>query len=252
MEKYFTVNDAGASIRCKLYAADPKDVRTLVLFGHGFGGNKDNRTAERFAKHVVEKNRGAAVMTFDWPCHGDDVRRSLRLADCDLYLCTLLAWIARTYPNAAAYAFGVSFGGYLILKYVSEHGDPFRRIALRSPSVRLYDVLVSSVLTDDDRKKLEKGKPASVGFDRKIEIDRAYLDSVREADLTGRDFMPYADEILILHGTKDKVVPFAHSRDFAENNVIDFEPIENADHRFQSPEKTDLAIAKICAYFGLS
>ena len=63
--------------------------------------------------------------------------------------------------------------------------------------------------------------------------------------------MPFADEILILHGTKDELVPFGDSKEFAENNVIDFEPVENADHRFQSPEKMDFAIAKICGYFGL-
>ncbi|MBQ4423068.1 MAG: alpha/beta fold hydrolase [Clostridia bacterium] len=251
MEKYFNINDAGASIRCKLYAADPKDVRALVLYGHGFGGNKDNRAAERLAERLIAKNRGAAVLTFDWPCHGDDVRKSLRLPDCDLYLGTILAWIGRTYPAAVPYACAVSFGGYLILKYVSEHGDPFRKIALRCPAVRLYDVLVSSVLTDEDLKKLEKGKPALIGFDRKVAVDRTYLESVREADLTARDFMPYADEILILHGTKDELVPFGDSKEFAENNVIDFEPVENADHRFQSPEKMDFAIAKICAYFGL-
>ena len=68
MEKYFNINDAGASIRCKLYAADHKDIQKLILFGHGFGGHKDNRAAERFAKHVLDKNRGVAVMTFN--CNG--------------------------------------------------------------------------------------------------------------------------------------------------------------------------------------
>ena len=251
MEKYFNINDAGFSIRCKLYAKDPNDVKTVVLCGHGFASDKDNKSAARLAKHLLDKNRGAAVLTFNWPCHGDDARKTLRLDECDLYLRTVLAWIARTYPDAVPYGYAASFGGYLFLKYVSEHGDPFRRIALRCPAVRLYDVLVSSVLTDDDLKKLEKGKPASVGFDRRVEIDRDYLESVRAADLTQRDFMPYADEILILHGTADELVPFADSKAFAEDNVIDFEPVENADHRFHSPEKADFVIAKVCAYFGL-
>ena len=251
MEKYFNINDAGASIRCKLYAADYKNLQRIVVFGHGFGGHKDNRAAERFAKHVIDKNRGCAVLTFNWPCHGDDVRKTLRLDDCDLYLRAVLAWIGRTYPTAVPYAYATSFGGYLFLKYISEHGNPFCKTALRCPAVRLYDVITSSIMTEADMKKIEKGKPVPVGFDRKVEIDRTYLESVKNANLTERDFLPYADDLLILHGTKDEIVPFDDAKEFAENNVIEFEPIENADHRFQSPEKMDLAIAKICAFFGL-
>ena len=37
----------------------------------------------------------------------------------------------------------------------------------------------------------------------------------------------------------------------AENNVIEFTPVENADHRFQSPEKMDFVIAELFAFFGL-
>ena len=251
MEKYFNINEDGLSIRCKLYASDPKDIRIIVLFGHGFGGHKDNRAAERFAKHVLDKNRGCAVLTFNWPCHGDDVRKTLRLEECDRYLDTILSHTGAAYPSAVLYAYATSFGGYLFLKYISEHGNPFKKTALRCPAVRLYDVLVNAIMSEDDKNRIRKGKPALIGFDRKVEIDKTFLDSVEQADLTQQDFLSYADDLLILHGTKDEIVPFDEVKAFAENNVIDFEPIENADHRFQSPEKMDLAIAKICAFFGL-
>jgi hypothetical protein len=61
MNKYFTVNAEGCSIRCKLYAEGNADVRKVILFGHGFGGHKDNRAAERFALRVLEKNKGVAT-----------------------------------------------------------------------------------------------------------------------------------------------------------------------------------------------
>ncbi len=250
-QHYFNINDAGLNIRCKLYSEGRGDVKTLVIFGHGFGGHKDNRAAERFAKHVLEKNHGVALLTFNWPCHGDDVRKTLRLFDCDAYLSAVLSWAKARYPDARLFGYATSFGGYLFLKYISEHGDPFLKTALRCPAVVLYDVIFGSIMTDAERERIRKGKPVSVGFDRKVEIDKAFLDSVREADIAGRDFLPYADDLFILHGTADEIVPFDAVKAFAENNVIDFEPIENADHRFRSPEKTDLATAKICAFFGL-
>ena len=251
MEKYFNINDSGFSIRCKLYAKDPNDVRTLVLCGHGFGSDKDNKSAARLAKHLLDKNRGTAVLTFNWPCHGDDARKTLRLSDCDAYLSAVLSWIKARYPDAALFGHATSFGAYLFLKYLSEHGDPFRKIALRCPAVVLYDVFTKAIMTETDLERIKKGKPAPVGFDRKVEIDKVFLDSVKEADLQHRDFLPYADELFIVHGTKDEIVPFDAVKAFAENNVIEFVPVENADHRFQSPEKMDFAIAQICAFFGL-
>ena len=251
MEKYFNINDAGMSIRCKLYAKDGNDVKTVVLCGLGFGSDKDNRSAARIAKHALDKNRGVAVITFNWPCHGDDVKKTLRLNDCDAYLGAVLSWIGARYPGAALFAYATSFGGYLFLKYVSEHGNPFKKIALRCPAVTLHDVLTQTIMTEADLARVEKGKPAAVGFDRKVEIDKAFLDNVKEADITQRDFLPYADDLFILHGTKDEIVPFDAVKAFAENNVIEFTPVENADHRFQSPEKMDFVIAELFAFFGL-
>ena len=47
MEKYFDINEAGCSVRCKLYADDPRAVRHAVIYGHGFSGHKDTRAAAR-------------------------------------------------------------------------------------------------------------------------------------------------------------------------------------------------------------
>ncbi len=251
VQQYFQINDAGLNIRCKLYSQGQGEVNTLVICGHGFGGHKDNRAAERFSKHVIDKNHGVDVLTFNWPCHGDDVRKTLRLNDCDAYLSAVLSWAKTQYPSADLFGYATSFGGYLFLKYISEHGDPFKKTALRCPAVTMYDVMTAAIMTGDDLERIKKGKPVPVGFDRKVTIDSVFLNSVRESDITKRDYLPYADELLILHGTKDEVIPFDAVKAFAENNVIDFVPVESADHRFQSPEKMDAAIARICAFFGL-
>ena len=56
-------------------------------------------------------------------------------------------------------------------------------------------------------------------------------------------------DILILHGTKDEVVPFQAGRAFAENNLIEFIPVENADHRFQNPACMEAATKAILEFF---
>ena len=252
MDKYFQINAEGCSIRCKLYLGDgTAEVRKLVLFGHGFGGHKDNKAAERFARHILEKNRGAAVVTFNWPCHGDDVRKTLRLEDCDLYLRLLLSSLRERFGTAELFAYATSFGGYLFLKYISEHGSPFSRIALRCPAVNMYDVITKAIMSEEDRERIRSGKTALVGFDRKIEIDGVFLDSVKQADITQRSFLVYADDLLILHGTRDEIVPFDAVRAFAEENVIEFEAVEGADHRFLDSAKMAAVIVRIAAFFGM-
>ena len=139
-------------------------------------------------------------------------------------------------------------------KSVAIHGHVDKTLSYILDPDKTEELLYTSsinCMTEADLARVEKGKPAAVGFDRKVEIDKAFLDSVKEADITQRDFLPYADELFIVHGTKDEIVPFDAVKAFAENNVIEFTPVENADHRFQSPEKMDFAITKICAFFGL-
>ena len=251
MEKYYSINAEGCSVRCKLYSDGREETKTVILYGHGFGGHKDTRAAERVARRVFAKSKGVVLIVFDWPCHGEDARKLLRLEDCSHYLSLVLSDIRKKYPEAALYAYATSFGGYLFLKYISEVENPFVKIALRCPAVNMYQVLTGAVMTEENRRLLARGRPASVGFDRKIEIDRSFLESLQKADITERDYLPLADDLPILHGTKDEIVPFDAVRAFAENNVIDFIPVEGADHRFQDPGKMDLAIGQIAAFFGL-
>ena len=50
--RYFEVNKDGYNIRAKIYYGDLKNVKQVVLFGHGFGGHMDNKAAEKFAERL--------------------------------------------------------------------------------------------------------------------------------------------------------------------------------------------------------
>ena len=249
---YFSINKSGYSVRCKLYGTDARSYKRVVIFGHGFGGHKDNKAAERFAEKTIAKYKDIAVVTFDWPGHGEDAIKLLTLGDCDNYLGMVIDYVKETYEAEALYSYATSFGGYLVLKYIHEHGNPFESVALRCPAVRMYETLDEHVMKEDDKRILAKGKPVLLGFDRMVKINNAFLEDVKSHDLFDYDFGDAADNIILIQGTKDEVVSPESVSDFADEKNILYFPVENADHRFMDPLKMDEAIKYIFEFFDLS
>lgn len=249
-QRYFEINENGHNIRCKLYYQDLHAIRRVVIFAHGFGGHKDNGAAERFAEHMLSKYKGVAMITFNWPCHGDDVKKKLCLADCSAYLELVISYARQKYQTEELYSYATSFGGYLTLKYIAEHGNPFRKIALRCPAVNMYEVITKNIMTAEDLEKLRRGKEIPVGFDRKIMIGTPFLEELRTNDIQRWDYLDYAEELLILHGTADEIVPFDAVSAFADNNLIELIPVDGADHRFRDPVKMDQAIKHILHFYA--
>ena len=245
--KAFSIHEPPINIRCVLYSGDAA-AEHAVIYCHGFAGHKGTRAAARFAEYMLPKYKNMAVLCFDWPCHGEDVKKKLCLSDCDAYLSAVIRYAKETIHASEIDCYATSFGAYLALKYAAEHGDPFRLMALRSPAVNMHGVQYS-LLTDADRAQLAKGKDVLVGFDRKIAVSPAFLAELKAADIMSEDYSGIADTVLIMHGEKDEVVPFEASRGFAEKNGIDFIPFPNADHRFSDPKLMTEAIQYVEAFF---
>lgn len=242
MTRYLDINQPGYSIKCKIMGENIREIKKVILYAHGYGGHKDTKAAEHFADTALSKMKKTAVLVFDWPAHGTDVRKKLTLADCDTYLTIVLDYIREQLKVEDICAYGTSFGGYLIFKYIHDHNmNPFRKVVLRCPAVSMYDIMLSRVVTDDNRTMLVKGKDILTGFDRKVMIDQSFLDELSRNDIRTWDFIDYADDIFIIHGTKDELVPLNEVKDFAENNVIEFIAVDGADHRFQNLDLLKLA-----------
>lgn len=246
--KNFEIN-GNNNIRCKLYCEDIHNLNKIVIFFHGFGGHKDNKAAERFADAITSKEKKTGVIVFNWPCHGDDIKKRLVLDDCDIYLETVTEYVRDIMKIKDIYAYGTSFGAFMILKYIAEKENPFKKIALRCPAIPMHEVLSKAILKEDDYRLLEKGKEALVGFDRKVLINQAFIDDLITHDISKNDYLDYSDDILIIHGLKDEIVPIENVKEFCENNVIEFIPVENADHRFCDLNSLNWANHRIMEFF---
>lgn len=251
MHRYFEINGGGHNIRCKLYYNDLKKIRRCVLFCHGFGGHKDNSAAEKFAQRLLTKHPNCCLVTFNWPAHGDDVKKKLSLRECYEYLALVSDFAKEKYGPQGLYCYATSFGGYLTLKYIADKSCPFRRIALRCPAVNMYEVLTAAIIGPEEQALLEKGKDIAAGFDRKVMISPAFLEELRQQDIRKLDFLDYAEDILIIQGTADEVVPYEEVRQFADDQLMEFLPVEKADHRFRHPGTMETAIKAILEFYEL-
>ena len=251
MEKYFKINSEKLSIRCKIYCNDLKNIESAVIYGHGFSGHKDNKAAEKFASRVLKKNSHIAVITFDWPGHGDDASSKITLEKCDKYLQNIISYVKSRWGISKLFGYATSFGGYLFLRYIAEYGSPFQKTALRCPAVNMYAILKDTIMSEEEYLSLKKGKNVLIGFDRKAEITPVFFDELEKYDIEKIDYGKHAENILIIQGTKDQVVSFDEVKAFAEKNQIGFIPVADADHRFIDPMKMDAAIAEILKAFSL-
>ena len=249
MEKYFDLNEQGFSIRCKVYfEKDIHNLKHIVLATYGFGGNKDNKAIEKFAERITTKYKGFGVVCFDWPCHGKDARNKLILDECLTYMDLVIAHIKSEMGAEDIYNYSSSFGAYVTLRYLHDHENPFRKTAFRCPAIKMYDSMAAHV-TEDDWNNLNKGKEILRGYDRKIKISLEFLQDLKNNDVSTYDYMDYADDIIMIHGTKDEMAPVSVAEEFSENNVIELIKVENADHPFSNPKYMDYAIQKIQEFF---
>lgn len=83
-----------------------------------------------------------------------------------------------------------------------------------------------------------------------MKIDKTLLEDLQKSDVTKYEYFDYADSMIVIHGTADEMVPFDDSKTFCENNVIEFVPIEGADHAFRNPKMMDTAIHTIIEWFA--
>lgn len=241
MKTYFQLKDNGLCINCKLYTAS-QTIKRVILFGHGFSGNKDNRTAQVLFEEISRSDQTSAMVTLDFPAHGDDTSGTLTVERCLQYISTVLNYIRAELKPDGIYGGGVSFGGYLMLRYIAEHGNPFQKLVLRSPAVNMYHVLTKQLMCAEEVSRCLAGEVILVGSSNKVAVKRELIASLEKSDILNYPYKPFASDIYLVHGVDDAIVSFECVKQFAEANGIPYTAVEAAGHHFADPEKLNKAI----------
>lgn len=209
-------------IKGKIYnlKKDRKDVERVLLVCHGFYSDRHSSATLKVAEQLEET--GTPVICFDWPGHGDN-REELSVKNCISTLQTMEKWLYREFPQAEIILYGSSFGGYMILLYVSEGMEVYpdrigRYIFLKSPAIRMDEILKKHLLSDE----MEYSMKIPPEFYDDLKKNRLSADKIRSVD----------KHILAFHGDVDQVAPF---RDLTELNChnIEIEELKGAPHSFR-------------------
>ena len=85
---------------------------------------------------------------------------------------------------------------FLLLKHLYEKENPFEKILLRCPAVCMYQALMQGIVESGQAESLKK-KDALVGTDKKIRVCAAFVEELKNNDITAWDYTNHTDEVLI-------------------------------------------------------
>ena len=243
-QKFQLSDGKGRPIFCK--GTDLRAGWPIVLCLHGMGGSKESAAITALAEKLRE--RGVDTLAFDWPAHGESRIGELHVEDCLASLDAAVQF-ARSRSAGPLYCFATSMGGYIATLYRNGHPDCFAKTVLRSPALRLGDIL-RAVPPKLAMRKIMQGGTYNYGFDRPLELGRAFFEEVDAHDAFS---VPAADpeSVLILHGDADELVPPEDSKQYAAANHIRLEILPGADHLCRKSGDLHRILKFATAFFGM-
>lgn len=213
-----------------------------VIFSHGFGGSHD--VGAPYARALA--GMGYAVYCFDFRggspgsmSDGSVLDMSIMTEADDL---TAVLSEIRSLPEIdedEVFLMGTSQGGVVSAIVAARRQEEVRGLILLYPAFVLVDTAQQLYKTADDIPE--------ISFHLWMTVGRAYFEPLLNYDVYA-DVAAYTEDVLILHGDADEIVPLAYSE-----RALDVYPsaqlmvIEGAGHGFYG-ENEALALQAIAGY----
>ena len=220
----------------------PNNCKTIVIAMHGFAGDKESGCINLLEDRLKQMDIG--LLKFDWPGHGESETNGddLTVYNCLSDLDSVVKHVKENNNDCNLVAFSTSFGGYLTLLYNYYNPNVFDHIILRSPAIKMYDVIENNILTEQMKLELTKNGYFHYGFERILKVSREFINELKDQNVFNLYGNQNLDYISIIHGTEDDVVPISDSNIFSNIHNCTIYPIEGADHRYKKNGELDKVI----------
>ena len=224
-------------VPCKALLPASGTVELAVLAVHGFSGSKDGPTIAALAQTLCPC--GTAVYCFDFPGHGEHPAggEALTLGNCADALLSAARHMSEVQPLARKGVFATSFGGYMALLCLEELDGVLGGfdLVLKAPAVKMAETFERAIV-GDKMDLLEQQGFIELGFQRKMNIRKEYLDELRRHDVC----KDYGRPMLVIHGDSDDMVLPADVDGFmGMNPFAKLVRIPGAGHNFEGEGQTE-------------
>ncbi len=239
----FSVTLDGQRIYGLLYLPQEwKEPLPAVIFSHGFGGSHD--VGEPYARALA--GMGYAVYCFDFRGGSPSSRSDGSVLDMSIMTevddLTAVMEAIRSLPYISAdevFLMGTSQGGVVSAITAAHHPQEVRGLILLYPAFVLVDTAQQLYKSVDDIPE--------ISFHLWMTVGRAYFEPLLEYDVYA-DVAAYTEDVLILHGDADSIVPLAYSEKAASvYPSAQLRVIEGAGHGFYGEDEA-LALHAIVGY----
>lgn len=222
----------GKEIYGQLYLPKDLDKKVpMVIISHGYGGNYQYSAV--YARYLVQQQIACYVFDFcggspDSKSSGTMTEMSVLSEKADLLSVIDMIKELDFVDQKQIYLLGESQGGFVSMLAVLERIDDIKGMILFYPAL---------VIPDDARKKFPKGSNIPevinhIGY----QIGRNYYLGILDMDCF-EAIQGFNKDVLIIHGTKDSLVPIDYSRKAKEiyphAKLIE---IDGADHGFKGQD----------------
>ena len=240
-------NEPIYELQCRMICDESENIENIILFAADFRCSRESEESARLAKELCLRSRNTAVISFDWPCHGDILNEVFRLQTCTEYLKRLTGFVRRRYSPKAVSVYAVGFGAFITLRYIHEVNNSFDRIVLRKPIFDMYDTFIHRVLTDAELASLIRGNNICLGPKTRkgmVILSKSCLKEFQGEDIELESFAEFQDNMIILDDKKN-TLQSSPAAIFAAVNAIRYEQadqdaaLQKAAFFFLDEEKTD-------------
>ena len=230
----FIIKNGNYNIDCNLYHPfiQKEKAEKIILACHGFDSSKNSDKIHTMAKYAERYD--IPVISFNWPSHGSSIQ-PITVEGCIDVLHKVEETIYSMYPKAKIILYGSSFGGYMLLLYLSRHLSPYidkrcDSVFLKSPAVKMNEVFKNELIDEDIQHFKERGYTIK-NRNKQMKIPYQFYKELNENIIKPEDIDQITQKLFIFHGVNDKVASIEAVKDLKKENMTLIE-LEGAPHSF--------------------